>query len=597
MRRRLLAILVAFVGAAASALGQQTSVIREIVVRGNENVTQEAILAQMRTKVGQPYIQAQLDQDKQALEATGFFQAVDVRARALELDAWQVVVEVQEYPLVKEIRVTGNSSVKTDEILKVLEIQPGQIFNLKKVQPSIAAIRKLYTDRGFFANVDDFSPLEESPNTLNVSIIELTVGNVTVEGAVRTKPSVMRKLIKTRPGDTFSARRWEADLRRVYGTQWFEEVRSSERMSEEGIGKVDLTVNVKETRTATFNIGAQVDPRSGFAGFIRLDDANFLGTGQTIGVGYLQSAGGGGPSLDLTYRNPFLDSRDTSLSVQLYSRVIYRFAGTVFGSDNNPTDEDRYTERRTGFTTLVGRPVGRDLTASVGLRAEEITTEDLGDTSSDGFIQQDGRVAVLTLAAVRNRRDVDIDPSRGDWLRLAVEPGFSDITKVGGLFPDPDLVGSGSFVRSTLEYRAYFTDQPPRGTKLDDPRRVLAFRARYGVITGSRLPFFEQFFAGGSDTVRGYREDRFWGKQTLLTTVEYRYPIQKAFNAVLFVDYGGAWGGYGSVNDYTQSGSFDLHLGYGLGFSFRTPLGPIRLDFGFNEEGGSRTHFLIGMSF
>lgn len=590
-------IVVASAGLWTMSLAQQTSVIREIVVRGNENVTQEAILAQMRTKVGQPYIQAQLDQDKQALEAMGFFQAVDVRARALELDAWQVVVEVQEYPLVKEIRITGNNSIKTDDLLKVLEIQPGQIFNLKKVQPSIAAIRKLYTDRGFFANVDDFAPLEDSPNTLNVSIIELTVGNVTVEGAVRTKPSVMRRLIKTRPGDIFSARRWESDLRRVYGTQWFEEVRSSERMSEEGIGKVDLTLNVKETRTATFNIGAQVDPRSGFAGFIRLDDANFLGTGQTIGVGYLQSAGGAGPSLDLTYRNPFMDSKDTSLSVQLYSRVIYRFAGTVFGSNNSPTDEDRYTERRTGFTTLVGRPVGRDLTASVGLRAEEITTEDLGDTAADGFIQQDGRVAVLTLAAVRNRRDVDIDPSRGDWVRISVEPGFSDITKVGGLFPDSNLIGSGSFVRSTLEYRTYFTNQPPRGTKLDEPRRVLAFRARYGIITGSRLPFFEQFFAGGSDTVRGYREDRFWGKQTLITTVEYRHPIQKAFNAVLFVDYGGAWGGYGSVNDYTQSSSFDLHLGYGLGFSFRTPLGPIRLDFGFSEEGSSRTHFLIGMSF
>ncbi len=597
MSNRFVAFVAALVVSVALAAAQQASVIREIVVQGNENVTKDAILSLMRTKVGQPYIQAQLDQDKQALENTGFFQAVDVRARALELDAWQVVVEVQEYPLIKEIRVTGNNSLKTEEILKVLEVQPGQVFNLKKVQPSIAAIRKLYTDKGLFANVEDFAPLEESPNTLNVSIIELTVGSVTVEGAVRTKPSVMRKLIKTRPGDTFSARRWESDLRRVYGTQWFEEVKSSERMSEEGIGKVDLTVNVKETRTATFNVGAQIDPRSGFAGFIRLDDANFLGTGQTIGVGYLQATEGGGPSIDLTYRNPFLDDRDTSLSVQLYSRVLYRFAGTAFGGDNSPTEDDRYTERRTGFTTLVGRPVGRDLTASIGIRAEEIVTDNLDNTSSNSFIQQDGRVAVLTVAGVRNRRDVDVDPSRGDWIRLSIEPGFSDITKVGGVFPDPDLLGSGTFLRSTLEYRAYFTDQPPRGTKLDDPRRVLAFRAKYGVVSGSKLPFFEQFFAGGSDTVRGYREDRFWGKQTLTSTVEYRYPIQKAFNAVLFVDYGGAWGGYGSVNDYTQSDTLKMHLGYGVGFSFRTPLGPIRLDFGFNEEGGSRTHFLIGTSF
>jgi outer membrane protein insertion porin family len=63
------------------------------------------------------------------------------------------------------------------------------------------------------------------------------------------------------------------------------------------------------------------------------------------------------------------------------------------------------------------------------------------------------------------------------------------------------------------------------------------------------------------------------------------------------VDYGGAWGGYGSVNSYTQSNSFSGNLGYGLGVSLRTPLGPIRLDVGFDKEGKSRTHFLIGTSF
>jgi outer membrane protein insertion porin family len=111
------------------------------------------------------------------------------------------------------------------------------------------------------------------------------------------------------------------------------------------------------------------------------------------------------------------------------------------------------------------------------------------------------------------------------------------------------------------------------------------------------VPFFEQYFAGGADTIRGYEEDRFWGKQQLLTTLEYRHPIQKAFNVILFVDYGGAWGGYGSVNKFTQSSSPNLNLGYGIGFSFRTPLGPLRLDLGFNKEGKSRTHFLIGTSF
>jgi outer membrane protein insertion porin family len=113
----------------------------------------------------------------------------------------------------------------------------------------------------------------------------------------------------------------------------------------------------------------------------------------------------------------------------------------------------------------------------------------------------------------------------------------------------------------------------------------------------SYVPFFEQYFVGGSDSVRGYDEDRFWGKQTLLGTLEYRHPLQRSFNAIAFVDYGGAWGGYGKANNFEQSNTFNMHVGYGLGLSFRTPLGPIRLDLGFDDRGKSRTHFLIGTSF
>ncbi|HQU18934.1 MAG TPA: BamA/TamA family outer membrane protein, partial [Fimbriimonadaceae bacterium] len=87
------------------------------------------------------------------------------------------------------------------------------------------------------------------------------------------------------------------------------------------------------------------------------------------------------------------------------------------------------------------------------------------------------------------------------------------------------------------------------------------------------------------------------GRNMAAATLEYRHPVKKSFNASAFVDYGGAWGGFGTVNEFTQSKSAQFKLGYGLGFSFRTPLGPIRLDFGWNQDGGSRTHFLIGTSF
>lgn len=580
----------------AASQAQQAGVVRQIAVSGNVHVSQEAILAAIRTKVGSPLDQAILDQDKQSIEDMGFFQAVDVRAQAAQPDGWQILIDVKEWPEIKEIRVAGNTVVSTKAILEQLTFKPGQVYNLKMVKPSTDAINNLYAKEGHFARVDEFGPLKESPNTLNIHIVELTVGEVKVQGNQRTSDKVMSRLIKTRPGDVYSSKKWENDLRRIYGTQWFESVKSNEDERRE-YGKVDLTAQVKETRTGTFGVGLQIDPRSSFAGFIRLQDTNFRGSGQSIGANYLQATSGGGPSVDLDYSNPFYDNKDTAFSASIYSRLIYRFTGTSFGSSDTPTNDNRYTERRTGATMGFTRPIRDNLYSSVSGRFEGIKTGNLSTTATTGFIKQDGTIGSMTFGLNANNRDVDIDPSRGDWWKLTVEPGVARITDIAGDQADQNLLGSNAFVKSNLEYRAYASPgQKPRGRELDAPRRVIAFRARYGVISG-RVPFFEQFFAGGSDTIRGYPEDRFWGKQQFLTTLEYRQPLQKNFNVIGFVDYGGAWGGYGTVNSYSQSDKPNLQVGYGAGISLKTPLGPIRLDVGFDENGKSRTHFLIGTSF
>jgi outer membrane protein insertion porin family len=276
--------------------------------------------------------------------------------------------------------------------------------------------------------------------------------------------------------------------------------------------------------------------------------------------------------------------------------LVYRFNDIGFGGGgtNNPSDDD-YRERRTGGQVGFSRSLSDELSLGASIRYENIKTILNTTDPSDNFIRQDGDVAVLTFGATRNRRDNNIDPSRGDLVRLQVEPGYGN-TKDVGTSTDDENVGSGLFLRNTLEYRIYWSDQPARQEDITASRRVLALRAKVGVITG-KIPFFEQFFVGGADSVRGYPEDRYWGKNMALLSLEYRFPIQQSFSVVAFTDYGSAWGGYGSVGTYIQTDSPAFHFGYGLGFSFKTPLGPIRIDFGFDDRGRSRTHFQIGTSF
>jgi outer membrane protein insertion porin family len=592
----LVALLVLLFSVTGFAQQQTTAgVITNIVVTGNHYVTQEGVLSRMRTKVGQPYVQAQLDQDRDSIQALGFFKAVDVRATPLEGSNYRVDVQVEEFPIVKEIRLVGNTVVPTDKILKVVTIQVGQPFNVTAQKPSADAIAKLYNDRGYFALADELAPMEGSPSTVSIVIHEMMVHSVGVQGNTRTRTAVIKRMIRTKPGQPYNLNKWNDDLKRIYTSGWFDpHPETGDKQTEDGFG-MDLLAIVKEARTGQATVGVTLDPTSSLAGSVRLSDSDFNGTGQSISIGGQQAIAGGGPSVDLDYSVPYMDSHLTSLSVSLYSRLIYRFTGNGFGTSSSPTDT-LYTERRTGIALGVGRPIGEHLTGSVGMRAEEINTSNLATNTSNDFIQQDGNEVVGSFILNRNRRDVDTDPSRGDWLNLSTEPGYANITKIGGVLQDNTILGTHFFDKNTIEYRAYFTKQPPRGRDFDAPRRVLAFRARYGVISG-KSPFFDQFFVGGSDTLRGYDDDRFWGNQMFISTLEYRYPIQKAFSVIPFVDYGGAWGGYASVNNFTQTNNLKLHLGYGIGVAFKTPLGPIRLDLGVNERGGTRTHFLIGTSF
>lgn len=587
---------------------QGTNTITEIELRGLQNVNREQILAVMRTKVGQPYVQSQLDQDRRSIEDIGFFQAVDVRASEQGDQNWKIIVEVSEFPKIKEVRIVGNSVVSTDEISKALAesggfaVVAGNVYNLKSARPSADAIEKLYTSKGYFARVSEFGPLRDNQEVINVVLLELTVNQVLVQGNKRTKKGVLDKIIRTKPGQPFNSDIARQDYRRLFETQWFEEIRIVDRQTDDP-GKIDLVFDVKEAQTGQLNFGVQVDPRSSFAGLLRYGDVNFRGTGTSLNANIVQGSKGG-TSLDIDYGNPYVDSKGTAMNASIYSRVVFRFTGTGFGTDGtDPTSptNDTFYERRTGASFALSRRFketqSETLFGSMAIRFESIKTSDIDAKANEGFIQQDGDLATIAFGLTRDKRDVAIDASQGDWLRLSLEPGYSRITKVGGELPSEDLLGSNTFFRTNLEYRRYFNLQGPRDrTKLDEPRRVVAVRARAGSISG-KVPFFEQFFVGGSDTLRGYQEDRFWGRNFASLSLEYRHPIQKSFNAILFADYGSAWGGYGTVGEFSQTNKPDFKIGYGAGFSFRTPLGPIRLDFGFNEKGQSRTHFLIGTSF
>ena len=112
-----------------------------------------------------------------------------------------------------------------------------------------------------------------------------------------------------------------------------------------------------------------------------------------------------------------------------------------------------------------------------------------------------------------------------------------------------------------------------------------------GAINGN-VEDTEYYFVGGPNTVRGYEEypDSFgYGKHQLVGNLEYRLLLNEVFQLLFFLDAG--WSN--SLGDNVLSGK----VGKGVGFRINSPLGPIRIDFGIDENGSMRTHFNIGNVF
>jgi outer membrane protein insertion porin family len=583
---------------AVSALAQQV-VVTEIDIRGNDRITDDAILLQMQTEVGEPFSEDVLTQDESTLLDLGFFQ--DVQTSFVEdTEGIVVIVDVEENPVIKEVAIDGNTVIDTETLTEAItDIQPlDRVLNARNLNPIAEAVTELYTEEGFFALVVDLAPLSDSPNTLYLRISEFTVGTIEFTGLSRTRPSLVKQIMETEPGEAYSVQRLRDDVAELGSTSWFSDIEVNEDLTE-AEGRVDLVIDFAEARTAQIAAGVALDPQSRLVGTASYSDSNFLGQGKNVNLSLSQATVGGGISAEIGYVDRYFDESDTRLSVRLFSKVVYNFTGSGLGPFESPGDEDRFDERRTGGQVTLSRPIGEDFRAMTGLRAERIETINLRADSDASFIQQDGDLLVLQAGVDYDTRRPSLEPTRGNYASLMIEPGFSDISDVGGsVAENRDILGSNTFLRTTLEYRQYWSRPVPADTPVDEipPRPVVALRAKYGIISGT-TPFFEQLFVGGSGSLRGYPNQRFWGDQSFLASAEYRYPIQEAFNAIAFVDYGGAWGGYGEFEDFTQSDSLSLKLGYGVGVGFRTPIGPIRIDFAFNEDGGSRTHFSFGTSF
>ena len=183
-----------------------------------------------------------------------------------------------------------------------------------------------------------------------------------------------------------------------------------------------------------------------------------------------------------------------------------------------------------------------------------------------------GRTNSLTFTHVYDNRDNYFNASKGRRLSFSAQWGGHG------------LGGNYDFYKFTTEGRFY---------KGLGNGHILALRVMAGYIDGN-VSYGNLFDLGGSNTLRGYEDDQFKGSKMYAATLEYRFPIAKKVQGVVFTDMGSTWGiDEGKIPWYKDDNSLNFSVGVGL--RLQTPIGPIRLDYGHGDR--NKFHFSFGTQF
>jgi outer membrane protein insertion porin family len=197
--------------------------------------------------------------------------------------------------------------------------------------------------------------------------------------------------------------------------------------------------------------------------------------------------------------------------------------------------------------------------------------EDYKKTShEDSSDSETGKTRSLTLEARQDTTIHPFNPTTGVINNLSLE-------YAGAIFG-----GDHDFTKYNFDLRKYvpgFRDE-----------HAWAFRVKGGISNGN-LPTLEKYRLGGSQSLRGYEDFSFLGKNMLLLNLEYRLPLDDKFTGVAFVDGGNTW------ETLEEAQLNQLHYSAGVGVRMNTPIGQLRLDYGWNENGNAMPHFSIGQTF
>jgi outer membrane protein assembly complex protein YaeT len=604
--------------------------VRSLSIQGVSDVDAEAIKNVLVTResgrlplLGRDrfFSRVQFQQDLYRIVAylsdQGFPQArvasVDIDERPARGDV-HLTVHVEQGPpvMVARVEVYGFDVLSERDqaaIERRLRIREGERRVQADVRAGRAAALAVLQERGYAHARVDILEGEIRPGHVTIVLAAdpgplTTFGPITVRGSDAVSDGRVKSLLTFREGDLFRLSRLQDSQRRLYNREVFQFVTVDLAQTETRAPEVPVNVTLTTARRYRVSVapGYGSEERARVTSTLR--HVNFFGGART------GSVQGKWSSLDrgarLNFEEPSLFRRGISMGTSLQ----YWYA-----------DEPAYS-----LLTSGGRvTLARELTRSDPVEHRQALT-----TASLTFVHEyeDYAISDFALEDLSFRDEIialGLDPTRGTGGGTLVALGFDIqrnttqnlIDARQGYLVQFHVEQAGRWMPGDFSYTEYSGEGRYYATV---PRRaVLAARLRLSTMSApgtlpASIPFFKRYFLGGASSLRGWGRFQvsplsgsglpIGGHSFAESSIEARVPVAGAVSTVLFLDAGNAW-----------SGSFDfrpddLRYALGTGLRYLTPIGPVRLDVGYQlnpiagllvdgvpEARRWRLHFSIGQAF
>jgi outer membrane protein insertion porin family len=484
------------------------------------------------------------------------------------------ITEGKQYRI-REVTLSGDLVVPAEELFPLIRINPGDVFSRKKVTEAVDEISSLLGNQGYaFANVNTSPELDDEKYEVGLGFFvdpgdRVYVRRINLAGNVGTRDEVLRREMRQLEGGWYSAEQVERSRTRLDRLGYFEDVNVETPPVPGTTDQLDVDYSVTERSSGSITAGLGYSQTSGVLFNASIAQENFLGTGKRVSFAFDNS------QINTLYRFSYVNPYWTIDGVSRGFGAFYRKTDAAEANLSNYTTDTR------GADINFGIPVNEydSVRFSAGYQGMDLHETSSSPLEVTDFIDQHGNSfddLVLTGSWSHDSRNKILFTDTGGLQTFSVET---------------TTPGSG-----LQYYKLSYIQQRfiPLTREL-----TLGLKGNLGYGDGfgdyDALPFFENYFAGGVRSVRGFEDntlgprdsdgDPIGGSFLMVFNAEVIFPVpfvesSSGIRLSTFFDAGNVF------EDYNTFDTGGLRYSVGLAGLWLSPMGPISVSLGFPLNAG-----------